>query len=127
MCLSRITRIQCQVVALLFVTAIALASSAQTSRFQHGNILAVVRHDFERLCCYDGTDAPLRNDVIEYDVSVQVGDMIYVGQYETWTSYLPICQENHEVEARTDKHFIYLKGVAGEEIRLPIVSRGRIN
>lgn len=126
MCLPRVTKIHCLLFGILFCTESSLGSAAQTSPFQHGKIITVVKHDVEPPCCYSGTDVPPQSDVVEYDISVEVGDITYVGGYETWTSYVPItCAKNHEVEVRTDKHFIYLKALSGQEIRLHIVSRKR--
>jgi hypothetical protein len=90
--------------------------------------VAVEKHEPELPCCYSGSDAPLQSNVIVYDVSLQIGDTLYVGRYETWTGYLPTTwAKNRLVPARPNKHFIYLKSPSGEEVRLSVLSRNLTN
>ena len=114
----------CLVAAL---SLLAAPTDAQTTKsFETGRILALEKHELEGFYAGNPSDAPLESNVVEYWVSVQVGDTIYVGSYQTPTGYVPTTWvKNHPAEVRIEKHFIYLKTPSGEEVRLPIVSRKR--
>ncbi len=113
-------------VLLALVVLFSLQSRAEAQPFETGKILAVERHEPETLCCYSGTDTPLPSNVVEYDISVRLGDTTYVVRYQTATGYVPTTWvKDHLVDVRVDKHSIYLRTPTGEELRLPIVSRKR--
>ena len=62
----------------------------------------------------------------DYEITVQIGDMIYVGHYQHASDFVPSnWQVGKPVEARVGlhKHRIYLKDLEGKEIALPIVTR----
>ena len=109
------------------LSLLAAPTDAQTTKsFETGRILALEKHELEGFYAGNPSDAPLESNVVEYWVSVQVGDTIYVGSYQTPTGYVPTTWvKNHPAEVRIEKHFIYLKTPSGEEVRLPIVSRKR--
>jgi outer membrane protein len=114
----------CLVAAL---SLLAAPTNAQTTKsFETGRILAVEKHEPEGFYAGNPSDAPLESNVVEYRVSVQVRDTIYVGSYQTPTGYLPTTWvKNHPAEVRIERHVMYLKSLLGEEVRLPIVSRKR--
>ncbi len=104
----------------------SVLSGAQTQSWQTGRVVALEKHEAELPCCYSPTDAPLKSNVIMYDVSVQIGDTVYVGRYETSIDYVPAnWAKDCLVLARPNKHFIYLETSSGQEKRLSLLSRRR--
>lgn len=68
----------------------------------------------------------MQSNIVEYDISVQVGDTTYVARYQTGTGYVPTTWvKDHLIAVRIGKNFIYLRTPGGEELRLPILSRKR--
>ncbi len=121
---SKHMKIQSSTVVLLTLALISVLSRAETRPWQTGKILAVEKHEPEILCCYSGTDTPLQSNVVEYDITVQIEGTIYLGRYQTWTGYLPTAwAKDHLVDSKVEKHFVYLKTPAGEEIPLSLLSR----
>jgi hypothetical protein len=117
-------RTQASPAVLVILLLTSVLSGAETKPWQTGKLLAVEKHEPEVLCCYSGTDTPLQSNVLEYDISVQIGDTIYFGRYETWTDYVPTkSAQYHLLDAKADKQFVYLKTPTGYEIRLSLLSR----
>jgi hypothetical protein len=101
---------------LVILVLASVLSGAETKPWQTGKILAVEKYEPEVLCCYSGTDTPLQSNVVDYDISVQIGDTIYFGRYEAWTGYVPTAwAQDHLLDARADRHFVYLKTPAGAD------------
>jgi hypothetical protein len=121
---SKRMRTQSSPAVLVTLILVSVLSGAETKPWQTGKLLAVEKYEPEVLCCYSGTDTPVQSNAVDYDISVQIGDTIYFGRYQTWTGYLPtVWAQDHLVDARADKHFVYLKTPAGEEMRLSVLSR----
>ena len=117
-------RIQRPLFLLTALALISVLSRAETKSWQTGEILSVEKHQPEISCCYSGTDTPLQSNVVEYDVTVQIGATTYLGRCQSWTGYLPIAwAKNHLVDSRVEKHFVYVKTPAGEEIPLSLLRR----
>jgi hypothetical protein len=98
-------------------------SAAQT--YQQGTVLDIQAKG-ARSAVHKATDAPPPADVAAYDVTVRIGDRVYVGRYEHASNYVPgNWQVGKPVEVRVGKHKhrIYLKNVAGKEVALAIVTR----
>jgi hypothetical protein len=111
-------------VAHLLVILVAAASAQpKTKTYQTGTILSVQKEEANGVS-YGKTDAPLRSTAFAYDVSVQVGDTVLVGRYQSALDYLPSTwTEGNSVEASLDKHRMYLKGSSAEDFELRVVSR----
>lgn len=111
-------------VVLMTLALVSVLSSTETTPWQKGKVLAVEKHEPQISCCYSGTDTPLQSNLVEYDITVRIGETTYIGRYQTWTGYLPTAwAKDHLVDARVAKHFVYLKTPAGDEIRLSLLSR----
>jgi hypothetical protein len=110
----------------LIVTILALAAfcAAQTMTYQQGTILDIKERNVQSNV-HKATDAPPPPGGVTYDVTVQLGDTVYVAQYQHNTDYVP---SNWEVGKPVDmrvgphKHRIYLKNVTGKEYALLIQS-----
>jgi len=110
---------------LTWLVILVAAASAQpkTKTYQTGTILSVQKEDANG-GSYGKTDAPVRSTAFAYDVSVQVGDTVLVGRYQSATDYLPSTwTEGNSVEVSIDKHRMYLKNSSAEDFDLRIVSR----
>lgn len=69
------------------------------------------------------TDNPLQTQFYRYDISVRVGDGVYVGRYESAFDTLPdSLAANHTVDARLQKGVIQL-GSSGDSIEAIVLSR----
>jgi len=102
----------------------AQASAPQTAS-QKGTILGVDLHGATS-AVHKATDAQPPQGESAYDITVQIGDMVYVGRYQHASDFVPGNWEvGKTVDARVGphKHRIYLKDVSGKEIALPIVTR----
>jgi hypothetical protein len=109
-------------------TSTPQTSAPQTSNpqtYQKGTILAI-QPQTANSTVHKATDAHTPEDESVYDVTVQIGDVVYVGRYQHASDFEPGNWEvGKEVDARVGpkKHRIYLKDVSGKEIALPIVTR----
>ena len=118
--------------SLAWIAAVLLCagfSAAQAASSQAGSpkaeILAIEPHGGAGPV-HKATDAPPPQGESSYDVTVQIGDMVYVGRYQHASDFVPgNWQAGKPVEARVGphKHRIYLKDVSGKEIALPIMTR----
>ena len=107
----------------LLVLVAAASAQPKAKIYQTGTILSVQKQEANGVS-YGTNDAPLRNAVFTYDVSVKVGDTVVVGRYQSAVDYLPDnWAEGNSVEVRIDKHRMYLKGPSVEDSELRIVSR----
>ncbi len=116
-----------QVLSLVLMALTSALWGEQMKPLQTGKILAVGKRESEAFRVRKPTDAPLASNVVEYEVSVQIGDTVYVGLYQTFTGYLPgTWFKDKKVDTAVDKHFLYLKTPAGEVMRLPLLSHRRV-
>ena len=105
---------------MLFGTA-ALASS-----YQPGKLLSITDSSSNRIVSNSQTGAVATVTDVEYRLSVQIGDMVYVGSYWLrWRwSYAPTdFIVNDPVEARLDGKHMYLKRADGKELKTEIIRR----
>ncbi len=108
-------------------TTVLLASFsvAQNPAYQRGTILAIQSKSAHN-AVHKATDAPPPADEATYDITVQVGDMVYVGRYQHASDYVPgnwVAGQPVDMRVGKNKHRIYLKDVSGKEVALPIVTR----
>lgn len=107
----------------LLVLVAAASAQPKAKTYQTGIVLSVQKQEANGVS-YGTNDVPLRNAVFTYDVSVQVGDTVVVGRYQSAIDYLPgTWTEGNSVEVRIDKHRLYLKGPSVGDSELRIVSR----
>jgi hypothetical protein len=111
---------------LTWLVILVAAASAQpkTKTYQTGTILSVQKQEVNGVSNGNTADAPLRSSAFTYDVSVQVGDTVVVGRYQSAMDYLPSTwNRGNSVGVRIDKHRMYLKGLSAENVELSLVSR----
>jgi hypothetical protein len=114
-------------VKLSILLLLATLVAAETLTYQKGSILDI-QPKASASAVHKATDAPPPSMQSTYDLTVQIGDMIYVGRYQHASDYVPgNWKVGEPVDARVGqhKHRIYLKDVQGKEVALVIVSRRR--
>jgi hypothetical protein len=104
---------------------IGLSCWAAENRNQTGTILDVQRKAHTKVLYYL-VNTPVTRDEPYFEVSVQIRDRIYTGEYlprhaeellpETW-------KPNAEVQLRLEKHSMYLRRPDGEESEFVITRR----
>jgi hypothetical protein len=108
-------------ILLLSACALAQAPASQTAT------ILDIQSRGTHSAVHKATDAPPpASPEGDYNITVQIGDMVYVGHYQHASDFVPSnWQVGKPVEARVGphKHRIYLKDVSGKEVALPIVTR----
>jgi hypothetical protein len=112
---------------LVLLLAVALPNVyAAEKLYQTGKIVDVQRKTTSRILYYQ-VDTPITKDEPYYEVSVQVKDTIYVGDYAPRNSADTLPEEWNvpwtEVRLRLDRHFMFLTRPTGTELQFVIVKR----
>jgi hypothetical protein len=111
---------------LLLATVLVPNLSAAEKPFLTGKILDVQQKTTTRVLYYQ-VDTPITKDEPYYEVSVQVKDTIYVGDYTPRHASATLPDEwnvpQTEVRVRLDKHYMFLARPAGTEVQFVIVKR----
>lgn len=69
-------------------------------------------------------DSPPAPTEYDYEISLRMGCLVYVGLYQSAIEYLPSAiADNQPVEVSVEKHVMHVRVPAGEEIKLEIVRR----
>jgi hypothetical protein len=114
---------------LIWILILVAAASAQpkTKVYQAGTIISVQKQEVNGVSYRKATDAPGRSSVFNYDVSVQLTDVVLIGRYQSATDFVPSTwTKGNAVEVSVHGHRMYLKGASGEDFELNIVSRRRM-
>jgi hypothetical protein len=111
---------------LLLVTVLVPNLLAAEKPYLTGKILDVEQKKTTRVLYYQ-VDTPITKDEPYYEVSVQVKDTIYVGDYSPRHASATLPDEwnvpQTEVRVRLDKHYMFLTRPAGTEVQFVIVKR----
>lgn len=111
---------------LLLATVLVPNLPAAEKPFLTGKILDVQQKTTTRVLYYQ-VDTPITKDEPYYEVSVQVKDTIYVGDYSPRHASATLPDEwnvpQTEVRVRLDKHYMFLTRPAGTEVQFVIVKR----
>ena len=94
--------------------------------YQTGQIVDLQQKTTTRVLYYQ-VDTPITKDEPYYEVSVQVRDTIYVGDYTPRHSADTLPEEwnvpQAEVRLRLEKHYMFLTRPTGTELQFMIVKR----
>src|SRR5580692_7074882 len=108
---------------LLVATILIPNLHAAEKPFLTGKILDVQQKTTTRILYYQ-VDTPITRDEPYYEVSVQVGERVYVGDYSPRHSAEPLPEEwnapQAEVRLRLEKHYMFLMRPAGTELQFVI-------
>jgi hypothetical protein len=116
---------KCCLILLLAAVAIPGLYAAEKP-YQMGKVVDIQRKAKNRVLYYQ-VDTPITKDEIYYELSVQVKDAIYVGDYSPRHSGETLPQEWNEPQAevrlRLEKHYMFLTRPAGTELQFVITKR----
>ena len=110
-------------ITLLVVVCIvsSLTGTAQGSDYQTGKILAVEKLP-AAASSMSGTDAPLTADVDRYNLSIQMGDTVYICRAKVpgWIDLDWI--QGKEIQGKVDSKVMSIKRANGKVTKLSILS-----
>ena len=109
-------------VLLVLWCSVALASSS----YQTAKLLSITDSSSNRIVGNSQNGSVTSVTDVEYRLSVQIGDMIYVGSYwPRWRwSYTPTdFVENEPVEVKFEGKHMYIKRPNGKELKTEIIRR----
>ena len=99
--------------------------AAVTNQYQKGKIVDVEQKVNTRVLYYQ-VNTPVTQDDPYYEISVQLGDTTYVGQFTPRHASDSLPEDlvvSADVEARIDKRHMFLKRPSGAELDLPVVKK----
>src|SRR5579864_6368237 len=112
--------------AILLAVAAIPGLYAAEKLYQTGKIVDIQQKTTTRVLYYQ-VDTPITKDEPYYEVSVQVKDTIYVGDYSPRHASATLPDEwnvpQTEVRVRLDKHYMFLTRPAGTEVQFVIIKR----
>lgn len=104
----------------LLASILCLPFYAQSSDdYQTGTIVSVDNHPVKH---GGGTDAPLASNTADHDISIQVGDTVYVCRYHTSKDHDLSWLKNKDVQVRVQGKVMYVKQPSGKDAKGRIVS-----
>src|SRR5580698_671965 len=111
----------------LLLVAVSISSLyAAEKLYQTGKIVDVQQKSTTRILYYQ-VDTPVTKEDPYYELSVQVKDTIYVGDYSPRHAGDALPEEwnvpQAEVRLRLDKHYMYLMRPTGTELQFVITKR----
>ena len=112
---------------ILVLAAIAIPGlHAAEKLYQTGKIVDIRQKTKSRILYYQ-VDTPVTKDEPFYEVSVQIRDTIYVGQYVPHHSSDTLPEEwnvpRAEVRLRLEKHYMFLTRPTGTEVQFVVTKR----
>src|SRR5258705_8709246 len=106
-------------VLLLCAACISAAASSQTAQYQSGKIIAV--NKLPSHAGSGGTDAPAASEVEEYEISIKVGDTLYVCRYVSHSDQDLSWTQGKEGQVRIKGKTIYVRKATGKEAQASIL------
>jgi hypothetical protein len=108
---------------LLCLMFLPAALNAAESSYQAGKIVDIQQKTRSRVLYYQ-VDTPITQDDPYYEISVQIKNVVYVGDYvprhasdtlpEDWKS-------GADIKVRLEKHYMFLERLEGRELQLQLV------
>jgi hypothetical protein len=108
---------------LVYAACIPAVALSQTTQYQDGKIIAVKKLPVHAAA--GGTDAPAASEVEEYDISIQVGDTVYVCRYVSHSDQDLSWTRGKEGHVRIKGKTMYVQRVTGKEVKASIVRTTR--
>jgi hypothetical protein len=108
------------VCAVFLCLTLLSATGFAAHQYQAGKIVKVERQESHSHS--GGTDAPATSEVSSYHVSIQLGDKVYVCNYDTHSDRDISWAEGKDVEARVKGKVVYVKNANGKEVKGAILS-----
>jgi hypothetical protein len=105
--------------------AVPIFAQPQADSYQVGKIVAVDRlpdhHPAGGHQTAGGTDAQLAANAQNYNVSIQVGDTVYVCRYQAHSGQEMSWLQDKDVQVRVDGKAMYVKRATGEDAKATIL------
>lgn len=95
--------------------ACILAGAQSSTKYQAGTIMAVEKQAGP--ASTGGTDAPVASSTEEYNISVQVGDTVYICRYLSHSDQDLSWTKGKDVQVRIGGSAIYVKKANGKEAK----------
>jgi hypothetical protein len=110
-----------RVVCTVFLCLTLLSATGFAAhQYQAGKIVKVERQESHSHS--GGTDAPATSEVSSYHVSIQLGDKVYVCNYDTHSDRDISWAEGKDIEARVKGKAVYVKNANGKEVKGSVLS-----
>ena len=106
---------------LLFLLGVPFWAQAQSAEYQTGKVTCVKKLADSGGSNYGGTDSATKSDVHTYNVSIQVGDTVYVCRYQDATGELDTWLPDKDVQVRIKGKAIFVKRPVGKDAKGSIV------
>ncbi len=116
-------------VVLISAHADAKHSTPTEEGYQTATVVSVTKHVSASTYAGDNpSDAPLQARDYAYDIGIRLACNVYVGRYESETSYLPsVFAPDHAVDVRLRKHIMYVSlPYSDDEVMMGIVAHRRV-
>jgi len=113
-------KIRAVIAAFFFLALVSAAGFAAGNEYQAGKVIKGEKQ--ESLSHSGGTDAPVSAEVATYHVSIQLGDKVYVVQYNTHSEDDISWIKGKDIQARVSGKAMYVKKVTGKEAQGSILS-----
>jgi hypothetical protein len=107
-------------VVLVCAACIPAIAQSSTSDYQDGKIVAVNKLPGNAMGG-GGTDAPAASSVEEYEISIQVGDTVYVCHYTSHSDQDLSWTKGKEGKVKIKGKTIYVKRATGKDAKASIV------
>ena len=101
---------------LLFVLCVPMLAQSQGAQYQPGKVITVEKLEDSRPQP-GGADAPVKSETHSYNVSIQVGDSVYLCRYHEHTGELESWLKGKEVQVRINGKTMYVKRATGKDAR----------
>jgi hypothetical protein len=112
-------------VSLVCAVCLPVIAHSQTPQYQDGKIIAV-----KKLPSHDSaghTDTPMASEVDDYEISIQVGDTVYVCRYVAHSDQDLSWTHGKEGKVRIKGKTMYVKRATGRETQASILRRTKVS
>jgi hypothetical protein len=106
---------------LVCAACISAVAQSQTTQYQDGKIIAVKKLPGSANPAH--TDAPASSEVDEYEISIQVGDTVYVCRYVSHSDQDLAWTQGKEGQVRIKGKTMYVKRATGKEAQASILRK----
>jgi hypothetical protein len=107
------------------VLFVSLPVLAQSGDYQAGKITNVEKQASKGGGSYGGTDAAVKSDVDTYNISIQVGDTVFVCRYQSRSDQELFWIQGKDVQVKVAGKKMYVKRVTGKDAKGSILSSSK--
>jgi hypothetical protein len=112
-------------VALVCAVCLPVIAQSQAPQYQDGKIIAVKKLPAHATA--GGTDAPAASEVEDYEISIQVGDTVYVCRYVSHSEQDLSWTHGKEGKVRIKGKTMYVRRATGKETQASILRRTKVS